>query len=261
MPINGTNKETVLGQILDSLRRIVEVAQEGAIVGIKKRLNFIAGENVTLDIVDNPTKNQVDITIGATGGGGISDGDKGDITVSGSGTVFTIDDDVVTDAKLRNSAAISVIGRSDNSVGDPADIAAASVGDVLRVAGAPPVLGFGSIPESSVTNLVTDLAGKVPTSRLVNTTAPITGGGDLSADRTIAFDSSALLDNNARVKVDKNGTGVGTRRELNFIEGSNITLTITDDNANEKVDITIAGSGGGSGLTHPQVMSRALQLC
>src|ERR1041385_2277383 len=48
------------------------------------------------------------------------------------------------------------------------------------------------IPESSVTNLVTDLAAKVPIARRIDTTSPLTGGGDLSADRTLAIDISAL---------------------------------------------------------------------
>lgn len=40
------------------------------------------------------------------------------------------------------------------------------------------------------------------------------------------------------------------RSVLNFIEGSNITLTISDDAAGDEVDITIAASGGGgTGLT------------
>jgi hypothetical protein len=57
----------------------------------------------------------------------------------------------------------------------------------------------------------------------------------------------STADTNARVAVENNGTLVGTRRSLNFIAGSNVTLTITDDSANEEVDITIASTGGGGG--------------
>jgi len=87
-----------------------------------------------------------------------STGDPGDIvaandaevlrragTTLGFGTVATagIADNAVTDGKLRDSAALSVIGRAANSSGDPADIAAANDAEVLRRSGT--ALGFGTV--------------------------------------------------------------------------------------------------------------------
>lgn len=90
------------------------------------------------------------------GSGALADGDYGDVTVSSSGTVIAIDNDVVSDAKLRNSAALSVIGRSANSSGDPADIAAANDGEVLRRSGT--TVGFGTIATSGIANDAVTLA-------------------------------------------------------------------------------------------------------
>ena len=53
-----------------------------------------------------------------------TDGDKGDITVSSTGTVWTIDAGVVSNAKFRDSAALSLVGRAANSTGSVADISA-----------------------------------------------------------------------------------------------------------------------------------------
>lgn len=87
----------------------------------------------------------------------------GDVTASPDSNATTIAANVVDDGKLRQGAALSVIGRSANSTGNVADIAAGSDGDVLRRSGT--TLGFGAIPESSVTNLVSDLAAKATTAQ------------------------------------------------------------------------------------------------
>jgi len=78
---------------------------------------------------------------------------------------------------------------------------------------------------------------------------------DTTAVHGIA-DTSLLItaDDNARVGVRKNSTGsTSTRRRLNLIEGSGVTLTVADDSVNEEVDITIAASGGGSSITIEEV--------
>lgn len=64
--------------------------------------------------------------------------------------------------------------------------------------------------------------------------------------------TAEVVDNSniQKVEVVKNsGAVVGTRKQLNFIEGTNITLTITDDNGNDQVDIEIDATGGGSSET------------
>ena len=55
-----------------------------------------------------------------------------------------------------------------------------------------------------------------------------------------AFLLADLLDGVARTIIRRNsGVDVGSRRRLNFIEGTDITLTIADDAVNEELDITI----------------------
>ncbi|MBI3654090.1 MAG: hypothetical protein HY231_23920 [Acidobacteria bacterium] len=46
-----------------------------------------------------------------------------------------------------------------------------------------------------------------------------------------------------KVKISKGGSLIGTRQEINFIEGSNATLTIADDSVNNRVSITVSASG------------------
>ncbi len=74
---------------------------------------------------------------GATGptgvaGVGFSDGDKGDITISSTGTVLTIDNDAVTYAKIQNvSATDRLLGRSSAGAGDVEEITCTSFGRSL----------------------------------------------------------------------------------------------------------------------------------
>ncbi|NDF11895.1 MAG: DUF2793 domain-containing protein [Proteobacteria bacterium] len=64
---------------------------------------------------------------GTVSGGSLTDGDKGDVVVSSSGTVWTIDSDAVTYAKIQNvSATDKILGRATAGAGDIEEIVCTS---------------------------------------------------------------------------------------------------------------------------------------
>jgi len=103
-----------------------------------------------------------------------------------------------------------------------------------------PVVPSNSFPESAVTNLTTDLAAKVPSSRQIATSTGLTGGGDLSADRTLSVVTDSTVQ---KVEVASGGTLQATRKRLNFVSGTNTTVAVTDDNTNNKVDVAVNTTG------------------
>jgi len=90
-------------------------------------------------------------TLDASASGGVSDGDKGDITVSASGATWTIDNDAVTYAKIQNvSATDRLLGRDTALAGDVEE---------LTVGGGIEFTGSGGIQTSAFTGDVTKAAG------------------------------------------------------------------------------------------------------
>jgi hypothetical protein len=67
--------------------------------------------------------------------GGVTDGDKGDITVSSSGTVWTIDNSTITLAKMENRATQTFLGRNTAGSGAPEELSVSTAKTMLNLTG------------------------------------------------------------------------------------------------------------------------------
>ena len=167
-----------------------------------------------------------------SGGGGIDDGDKGDITVSNSGATFTIDNGVVTSAKIADGTIVNddiaadtiqltkiqematnhIIGRSTSGTGNPEILGAGQVRTILNVEN-------GATADQSASDILSLLSDQN-----IATTGSLTIGTDIihsgDTNTKISFDTD-------QVAVDTGGTS---------------RLTITDSAIQLSVNTTVAGT-------------------
>lgn len=98
-----------------------------------------------------------------------------------------------------------------------------------------PLGALGNIPESQVTNLVTDLGNKVDTSRTITAGNGLTGGGNLSANRTLT-----VLAEDSTITVGAAGI------KVNAITESQVTNLVTDLSAKAADAAVVHNSGNES---------------
>lgn len=69
----------------------------------------------------------------------------------------------------------------------------------------------------------------------------ITNADGTAGDPAISQTADTVIQ---RIRMSKAGTLVGTRRELNFIDGSGISINLTDDTPTNRTNVTISQTGG-----------------
>ena len=224
----------------------INITKAAAGGGTRKQLNFIEGSNVSLTVSDDGGNDRVNVTIAATAGAGtvtsvgLSLPAEFDVTnspVTSSGTLT---------ATYANQTTNKVFAAPNGSTGTP----------TFRV------LAAADIPNLDAAKITTgtlDNARTTGTSSNTNSTLILRGAsGEFSAG---AITATSITDNisTQKVNITKAAAGGGTRKQLNFIEGTNVTLTVSDDGGNDRVNVTINAAGSGSvtsvGLSLPAEFS------
>ena len=171
-----------------------------------------------LDLDGTLIAHELVVTVEAQGGGGISDGDKGDITVSGAGTVWTVNNGAITPAKRADMAAWTLSGRNNAAAGVPQDIGVGDISEQLT-----PATGFKLLGWDGTTLSLADV-GNLPTG----------GGGEVNTGTNVGSGADLVDGPNVGLAIPIRGlNALSTRLSIAAnVPAQNIDLDVVEANIN-----------------------------
>lgn len=244
---DGTGNLTIAAtQTANQSNQKVGVGKNGAAAtGTRKAINLIEGSNVVITVADDAANDRVNVTVAAT------DTTYGAATGSAVGLMSAADktklDGIATGANAYTHPTgdgnlhIPATGTANSSKVLKAGATAGSLSWGTMAKGD---VGLGSADNTADSTKSVASAAKLTTARTIALSGGVTGSGsfDGTGNLTIAATQTANQ-SNQKVGVGKNGAAVtGTRKAINIIEGSNVMLTVADDAANDRVNVTVATS-------------------
>jgi hypothetical protein len=223
--------DRTLAVVDDTTTQRCRISLSGALIGTRREINFQSGLNASVSVNDDPVNNRINVIVAASigvptsrqiiAGTGLTGG--GDLSMDRTLSVVN----ETTTQLVRVSKAAAVQGTR---------------GEINFIEGSNITLTVADAAANNRVNVtIASTAGGVPATRRIDTGTGLAGGGDLSVDRTLAVLPDTTTQ---RVRASRSGSFVAARQEINFIQGSNVTLTMADNAAANRVDLTIDSSGG-----------------
>jgi hypothetical protein len=172
-------------------------------------LNKLTGatlDTTELNYVDGVTS-PIQTQIAAIIAGGIPDGDHGDVTTSGTGTVWTIDNGVVSLAKMADMATTSLLGRSTAGTGVPEVLSAASARTLLSL-----------VPGTNVQAFDADLSALAGVTSAADALPYFTGAGTATTTTLTTFGRSLIDD----------AANTNAQTTLGLVPGTNVQAFDSD---------------------------------
>jgi len=146
--------------------------------------------------------------------------------------IAVISDGSITNAKLRDSAALSVIGRAVNSTGVPGDIVAGTDDFVLRRSGT--TLGFGQVATGGIAN------DAITTGKILN-------GTILTADLAVGAITTAILPAVNYIVSSSSGSFLVAGLSATYVDVTNLSVSLTSTGRPVVLEL-IADTSGNNGV-------------
>jgi len=202
-------------------------------------VNSDVGSFTNADVTVN-AKGLITAVSDGVGGGGVSDGDKGDITVSASGATWTVDNNVVTNAKSAQVATATIKGRTTAGTGNVEDLTATQARTVLNVAD-------GATANSANATLLAraNHTGTQAASTISDFDTEVSNNTDVTANTAkISYtDSAAVSANTAKVSYTDSAKVAGIEAGADVTDTANVTSAGAHMSGGTDVPITDGGTG------------------
>jgi hypothetical protein len=180
------------------------------------------------------------------GGGGLVDGDYGDVTIGGGGTTLTVDPGAITNPKLAPMATKTYKGRTQATTGDPEDVPVATLRADLALVKAD--VGLGNVDNTADVNKPVSTATQTALNLKANLAAPIFTGTVTVAALAVTDGSDVTVGTVTGSRIGQAGSKLGFFGVAPVVRPTALVQTYATVSATHAAVTQLAAPAGGTGI-------------